>query len=98
MSKQPAVYMLASGRNGTIYVGVSSNLIGRVWQHREHLVDGFSRAHDVTRLVWYELCDGMTSAIQREKQLKKWNRAWKVRLIEERNPEWADLWPGLAGT
>lgn len=97
MAKQPAVYMLASERNGTIYLGVSSNLIGRVWQHREHLVDGFSKAHDVTRLVWCESCEEMASAIQREKQLKKWNRAWEVRLIEERNPEWADLWPGLAG-
>ena len=66
MAKQPAVYMLASERNGTIYLGVSSNLIGRVWQHREHLVDGFSKAHDVTRLVWYESCEEMASAIQRE--------------------------------
>ncbi|GAA5075078.1 GIY-YIG nuclease family protein [Lysobacter panacisoli] len=96
MEKQPAVYMLSSRPNGTIYVGVTSNLIGRTWQHREHLVDGFTRRHDVARLVWYELWDDMAAAIQREKQQKKWNRAWKIRLIAEQNPEWSDLWPGLA--
>ncbi len=98
MAKQPTVYMLANGRNGTIYIGVTSNLVARVWQHRQHLVDGFSRRHDVTRLDWYELAEEMSSAIEREKQLKKWNRSWKVRLIEERNPDWTDLWPGVTGS
>ncbi|UTA52814.1 GIY-YIG nuclease family protein [Lysobacter soli] len=97
MAKQPAVYMLASNRNGTIYIGVTSNVMARTWQHREGLMEGFTKRHDVTRLIWYEQCDDISAAIQREKQLKKWNRAWKVRLIEERNPEWSDLWPGLAG-
>ena len=97
MAKQPAVYMLASHRNGTLYIGVTSNLMARTWQHREGLMEGFTKQHGVTRLIWYEQCDDMSAAIHREKQLKKWNRAWKVRLIEERNPEWSDLWPGLAG-
>jgi len=92
MDKQPAVYMLASCRNGTLYIGVTSNLLARIWQHREHLVDGFTSKHDVTSLVWYELHGTMDSAISREKQLKKWNRAWKIRLIEERNSYWNDLW------
>lgn len=97
MSKSPAVYLLASSRNGTLYVGVTSNLVGRVWQHREHAVDGFSKRYEVTRLVWYELAATMESAIQREKQIKKWNRAWKIRLIEEGNPTWKDLWPDIVG-
>lgn len=97
MSKQPAIYMLASSRKGTLYVGVTSNLIARIWQHREHQVDGFSKQYDVTRLVWYELTEYMNSALQREKQIKKWNRAWKVRLIEGTNPDWKDLWPAVIG-
>jgi putative endonuclease len=96
VQKQPAVYMLASGRNGTLYIGVTANLIGRSWQHREHVIAGFTKQHDVTLLVWYELHADMTSATQREKQLKKWNLDWKIRLIEVANPEWSDLWPGLA--
>ena len=95
MDKQPAVYMLASARNGTLYVGVTSDLIARTWQHREHMADGFTKKYDVTRLVWYELHGAMIEAITREKQLKKWNRAWKIRLIEERNPTWSDLWPEI---
>ena len=75
MDKQPAVYMLASARNGTLYVGVTSDLIARTWQHREHMADGFTKKYDVTRLVWYELHGAMIEAITREKQLKKWNRA-----------------------
>ena len=97
MEKHPAVYILASARNGTLYIGVTSNLIGRTWQHRQHLVEGFCKSYHVERLVWYELTEDMSAAIQREKQLKKWNRSWKVRLIEHMNPEWSDLWPGLAG-
>ena len=78
---QPAVYILASQRNGTLYIGVTSNLIQRVYQHREHLAQGFTNQHHVTMLVWYELHSTMEHAITREKQLKKWNRQWKLRLI-----------------
>ena len=75
MEKQPAVYILASARNGTLYIGVTSDLRARTWQHREHMADGFTKKYDVTRLVWYELHGAMIEAITREKQLKKWNRA-----------------------
>ena len=92
MSKQPAVYILASSRNGTLYIGVTSNLIKRVWEHKNDLVDGFTKRYHVHRLVWYELHDTMESAIQREKALKSWNRAWKLRLIEATNPDWQDLY------
>ncbi|WP_427912623.1 GIY-YIG nuclease family protein [Ramlibacter sp. MMS24-I3-19] len=88
---QPAVYMLASRKWGTLYIGVTSNLAQRVWQHRQHLVPGFTSTHDVSRLVWYEMHDGMAAAITREKRLKKWDRLWKLRLVSERNPEWMDL-------
>ena len=97
MEKQACVYLLASNRNGTLYVGVTSNLIGRTWQHREHVVEGFSKRYEVIHLVWYELHPTMESAIQREKRIKKWNRAWKVRLIDESNPSWRDLWPDITG-
>ncbi len=92
MEKQPCVYMLASRRNGTLYVGVTSALARRIWQHKAHAVPGFTSRYDVTRLVWYELHDCMESAIEREKRIKKWNRAWKLRLIEETNPNWEDLY------
>ncbi len=97
MSRLPAVYILASDRNGTIYIGVTSDLIGRTWQHREHVVDGFTKRYDVTRLIWYELHDTMESAITREKQIKKWNRTWKIRMIQQNNPQWRDLWPEISG-
>jgi putative endonuclease len=97
MDKQPAVYILASDRIGTLYVGVTSDLVGRVWQHREHVVDGFTRKYGVTKLVWYELHGDMHSAIAREKRIKKWNRAWEIRLIEEKNVVWRDLWPEIVG-
>jgi putative endonuclease len=90
MEKNFAVYILASRRNGTLYVGVTSNLPKRAWEHRESVVDGFTKEYGVKNLVWYEMHDNAESAITREKRLKKWNRAWKVRLIEERNPEWKD--------
>jgi putative endonuclease len=96
MEKQPCVYILASGINGTLYVGVTSNLIGRVYQHRQKLIAGFTKRYDVSDLVWYEVHEQMESAILREKQLKKWSRVAKKRLIELRNPLWQDLWPGLA--
>ena len=92
MEKQPAVYILASGRNGTIYVGVTSDLTKRVWEHKNDLLDGFTKKYGIHRLVYYEMHDDMVSAITREKQLKKWNRAWKLELIESFNPDWNDLW------
>jgi len=92
MVKQPAVYILASKRNGTLYIGVTGNLQQRVWEHKSDLVDGFTRKYGVHRLVYYELHDDMMSAIRREKRLKKWNRVWKLELIETQNPEWEDLW------
>jgi putative endonuclease len=93
----PAVYLLASQRNGTLYIGVTSNLIQRIWQHREGLAEGFTKKYQVKTLVWYEQHATMESAIAREKALKKWNRAWKLRLIEETNPQWRDLWPEING-
>ncbi|WP_165394477.1 MULTISPECIES: GIY-YIG nuclease family protein [Pseudoxanthomonas] len=95
--KQPAVYLMASERNGTLYVGVTSNLVARVWQHRNHVVEGFTDRYDIGMLVWYELHGTMESAILREKQIKKWNRAWKLRLIQEGNPQWLDLWDSIVG-
>ena len=95
--KQPAVYILASERNGTLYTGVTSDLVARTWQHREHVVDGFTKRYNVTMLVWYELHGSMDAAILREKQIKKWNRAWKLRLIQEANPRWNDLWCDIVG-
>ena len=91
----PCVYILASKRNGTLYTGVTSNLLQRVWQHRNAFAAGFTRQYGVHRLVWYEMHSTMESAITREKQLKGWHRRWKVRLIEEMNRDWADLYPGL---
>ncbi|QSA97496.1 GIY-YIG nuclease family protein [Methylococcus sp. EFPC2] len=96
MSKLPCVYILASGRNGTIYVGVTSDLMRRVAEHRQELADGFTKRYAVHDLVWYEVHERMESAILREKQLKKWDRRAKLRLIEQGNPEWRDLWPDLA--
>ncbi|MGO4222669.1 GIY-YIG nuclease family protein [Lysobacter sp. TAF61] len=97
MDRQPAVYILASRRNGTLYIGVTSDLVARIWQHRQHLVAGFTCAHGTTCLVWYEQHETMDSAITREKRLKKWNRAWKIRLIEQMNPYWNDLWQDICG-
>ena len=95
--KNPAVYILASQRNGTLYIGVTANLVQRIWQHREGVVEGFTQQHGVKTLVWYEQHETMESAIAREKALKKWNRAWKLGLIEERNPQWQDLWLEITG-
>jgi len=93
--RQPSVYMLASGRNGTLYFGVTSDLVKRVWQHRNIAVEGFTSRHRVHDLVWYEMHETMESAILREKQLKGWKRVWKPRLIEGENPEWHDLYQAL---
>jgi len=97
MDRQPCVYLLANGRNGTLYLGVTSNLVQRVWQHRACAMDGFSARYDIYHLVWFELHETMELAIAREKRIKKWNRAWKVRLIEEANPYWRDLWNDIVG-
>lgn len=89
---QPCVYMLASGRNGTLYIGVTSDLIKRIWQHKSDFVDGFTKQYQVHDLVWYETSESMQSAIVREKQLKEWKRQWKIELIEKSNPYWNDLY------
>jgi len=90
--KQPCVYLLASRRNGTLYLGVTSFLVKRVHEHRNDVVEGFSKQHRVHQLVWYELHVEMAAAILREKQIKKWARVAKIRLIEKKNPVWQDLW------
>jgi putative endonuclease len=95
MAKQPAVYILASKRNGTLYTGVTSNLIKRVWEHKNNLVNGFTAIYTTHLLVYYEIHQEMNEAITREKQLKKWKRGWKIRLIEESNPYWRDLYPEI---
>ena len=86
---------MANKRNGTLYIGVTNDLIKRVYEHKNDFVDGFTKKYHVHNLVHYEPFSDMESAIQYEKRLKKWNRAWKIELIEERNPEWEDLYNGL---
>ena len=93
--KQPCVYILASRRNGTIYVGVTSDLVKRAWEHRNHFADGFTKTYEIDKLVWYELHPDMQSAITRENRIKKWNRIWKLKLIESMNPNWVDLFESL---
>nr|WP_293681360.1 GIY-YIG nuclease family protein [uncultured Phenylobacterium sp.] len=88
-----AVYIMASRKHGTLYIGVTSDLVGRVGQHREGVYEGFTKQHSVKRLVWYELHDGIEAAIHREKRLKKYKREWKINLIERDNPDWDDLFP-----
>lgn len=95
MDKQFYVYILASQRNGTLYTGVTSNLTGRISIHRQDLLAGFTRRYGVHQLVWFEWCASAAIAIRREKQIKKWRRAWKLELIETTNPEWEDLYPRL---
>ncbi len=92
MRKQPTVYILASKRNGTLYVGVTSNLVKRIWEHKTEAVQGFTKNYGVHQLVWFELHEHMQSAIEREKRLKGWKRAWKLELIETSNPDWEDLY------
>ena len=86
------VYLLASKRNGTLYIGVTSDLVKRVHEHKNNLVDGFTKKYNVHNLVYYEATEDINSAITREKQLKKWKRAWKIELIEKNNPGWRDLY------
>ena len=96
MPKHPAVYILASKRNGTIYTGVTSDLLKRIWEHKNNFIDGFTKKYQVHLLVYFELHEDMQTAITREKQIKKWNRKWKINLIEEQNPQWDDLWDNIA--
>jgi putative endonuclease len=91
--KQPCFYLLASKRNGTLYVGVTSDLVKRVWEHKNDVVEGFTAKYGVHLLVYYEMHADMLGAITREKQIKKWDRSWKLKLVERNNPEWKDLWP-----
>ncbi len=93
--KQPAAYILASQKRGTVYIGVTSDLIKRVYQHKSGLIDGFTRQCDVKTLVYYEQFNDMYEAISREKILKKWRRDWKIALIEKNNPKWLDLYDGI---
>jgi putative endonuclease len=95
--KQPAVYIMASRRKGTLYTGVTGDLIKRVWEHKNDLVEGFTKRYGVHSLVYVEVHQDIGEAIRREKQIKKWNRAWKIALIEKGNREWQDLWPTLVG-
>lgn len=93
--KQPAVYILASQCNGTLYIGVTSDLIKRVWEHKNQIIEGFTKKYHVHQLVYFERHQDMHSAITREKQMKKWNRAWKIALVEKENPGWRDLWEDI---
>ena len=95
MCKQPAVYIMANRRNGTLYTGVTSNLVKRIWEHKSDLVDGFTRRYAVHQLVYYELLDTMEAAIIREKQIKSGSREKKLRMIELMNSEWTDLYESL---
>ncbi len=98
MLKQPCVYILANRKNGTLYIGVTSNLVQRIYQHRENLIDGFTKRYNIHKLIWYELHETMESAILQEKRLKTWERAAKIRLVERTNPTWEDLWTTLIDT
>jgi putative endonuclease len=93
--KQPAIYMLSNKKGGVLYIGVTSNLPKRVYQHQTHQLNGFSKKYNLNNLVYFEMHDAMLDAISREKQLKHWNREWKIRLIEKANPEWLDLSEGI---
>lgn len=95
MDKPSYVYMLASRPYGTLYIGVTSDLIKRVWQHKDASIASFTKAHDVKRLVWYEIHTEIRAAITREKQLKRWNRDWKINLIQTTNPTWRDLFADI---
>lgn len=95
MLMQPCVYILASRRNGTLYVGVTSDLVKRVWEHKSDIVEGFTERYSVHILVWFEQHDTMESAISREKAIKEWKRRWKLELIERQNPKWRDLYPEI---
>ena len=95
--KQACVYIIANKPRGTLYIGVTSDLIARVWQHKNEFVEGFSKQYQLHRLVYYEMHENMVAAITREKQLKKWNRDWKIKLVERLNESWVDLYDGMTG-
>jgi putative endonuclease len=95
MAKQPCTYILARGRNGTLYVGVTSDVVKRVYEHKQDLIKGFTNQYHVHKLVFFEIHSSMEAAITREKQIKKWNRSWKLRLIEKTNLEWRDLFSDI---
>lgn len=95
MEKLPCVYIVASQRNGSLYVGVTSDLIKRVWEHKNNLIEGFTKRYGIHILVWYERHETMESAIAREKAIKEWKRRWKLEIIERENPEWRDLYSDL---
>jgi putative endonuclease len=97
MDKHPAVYILASKQNSTLYVGVTSDFEGRISEHKQDLIEGFTKKYGLHRLVYIEFHDTMDAAITREKQLKRWKRAWKMELIEKTNPFWRDLYEDLSG-
>jgi putative endonuclease len=92
MIELPAVYIMASKKKGTLYIGVTSDLVKRVWEHKNDLVEGFTKRYNVHNLVWYELHENMDSAIEREKNMKEWKRDWKINLIIKTNPNWNDLY------
>ena len=92
MTRRPCVYILANKRNGTLYVGVTSDLVRRIWQHKNDVIRGFTSRYGVHTLVWYETHESMESAITREKAIKEWKRSWKLELIERNNPTWRDLY------
>ncbi len=96
-TKSYYVHILANKRNGTLYIGVTSDLVKRVWQHKNKAMEGFTADYDVDKLVYFEDTADVVSAIAREKQLKKWNRAWKIKLIEEKNSNWKDLYNDIVG-
>jgi len=95
MTQYSYVYMLASQRNGSLYIGVTTDLLKRVWEHKNKFVEGFSNEHNIDKLVWFEQHETIEAAITREKQMKKWRRAWKIREIETANPYWNDLYGDL---
>jgi len=95
VDRQPAVYILTNKRNGTLYIGVTSDLAKRVWEHKNNMVAGFTKKYSLHHLVWYELHDSMESAILREKRLKEYKRSWKLKLIESMNPDWQDLYDSI---
>jgi len=95
--KQSYVYILASGKNGTLYVGVTSDLFKRIYEHKQNIIDGFTKKYAIHTLVYYEMHEDVWEAIIREKRIKKWNRVWKLQLIEEKNPEWRDLYNEISG-
>jgi putative endonuclease len=96
--KRYYVYILANKRNGTLYTGVNNNLLRRLIEHKRKLIKGFTEKYDVNKLVWYEQTNDVRIAIEKEKQIKKWNRQWKLELIEEKNPNWVDLFYEIGGT